>query len=559
MTLPDTDRRSFLRAVIVSCLLTGLLASPSAAFVQGAADPTWQTNGRVNAIVEVGNIVYLGGLFTEIHDGLGVSLPREHLAAIDLTTGEPTPWNPGTDGEVSALAASADGTTIYAGGLFKNSGGQSVVNLAALDATTGLGVPGWRPKVSSAVRALAVWGTRLYLGGTFGSISGTTRRGIAALTAATGKVMKKWYPGDVDRSVRALAVTDERLLVGGTFTAIGDNPRNYVTTVTHAGAKVKPWATPPLDQVLALSVLDGFAYVGSRSNEVTKHVLTTGEQLWAVGGDGDVQAVHAQEGIVYIGGHFENFTGQPENKVAAVSTEGFRVEWGASANSVHGVFSMAGGTHLFIGGDFTLVSGQPRRGFAAFAEGAVPPDPGQALPFSDDFTDGFVHWTFVKGFVTDEVEFGDAAPSAGSALILDKAFAFKDLGSPVPDACVRADVRVASHDGSVTLLRLREQDGSGLVRVFIDSTDHLKLRADLSDLTYSSVGRTKIPAGWSTLELCGRTSNGTVSASLNGTDLGSFPAAFGLLGIGRLQIGDDNEKTVTYNFDDITAEVPATP
>ena len=360
-------------SALASCLLVGLLSTPSNAFVEGAADPTWQTNGRVNAIVEVGNVVYLGGRFTEVNDGLGTSLPREHLAAIDLTTGEPTAWDPGADGEVFALTAAADATTIYAGGLFKNAGGQSVVNLAALDATTGLSIPDWRPKVSSAVRALAVWGPRLYVGGTFGSISGTTRRGLAALTAATGKVMKKWYPGDVDRSVRALAVTDDRLIVGGTFLAIGDQARPYIAPVTHAGAKVKPWATPPLDQVLALSVLDGYAYVGSRSNEVTKHVLTTGEQLWAVGGDGDVQALAAQNGIVYIGGHFENFTGQPENKIAAVTTDGFRVEWGASANGIHGVFAMAGGSHLFIGGDFTLVSGEARRGFAAFAEGAVPP------------------------------------------------------------------------------------------------------------------------------------------------------------------------------------------
>ena len=128
----------------------------------------------------------------------------------------------------------------------------------------------------------------------------------------------------------------------------------------------------------------------------------------------------------------------------------------------------------------------------------------------------------------------------------------------MPDACLRADVQVASHEGSVTLLRLREQDGSGLVRVFIDSTDHLKLRADLSDVTYS-VGGTKLPPGWSTLELCGLTSTGTVSGALNGVSLGSYPADFGLLGTGRLQIGDDNEKTVTYNFDDVVAEVPPAP
>jgi hypothetical protein len=408
------------------------------------------------------------------------------------------------------------------------------------------------------VRALATWGDRLYLGGTFGSISGTTRRGIAALNAITGKVIKKWYPGDVDRSVRALAVTPTRLVVGGTFGMIGTAVRPYVTTVTHTGANVKPWATPPLDQVLALSALGDHIYVGSRSNEVTKHEVTTGQQLWAVSGDGDVQAVVAQDGIVYIGGHFEIFTGQPENKIAAVTTDGSRVEWGAYANSVHGVFAMAGGTHLFIGGDFTIVSGEARRGFAAFSEGATLPEPGQSLPFADDFTDGFAHWSSVKGFSLDTVNFGTASPSAGSSFVLDKAFALKDFGVPEPEVCLAADVRVASHEGSLRLLRLREQDGSGLARIFIDEDRRIRLRADLSDITYPIPG-VKLPTGWSTLELCGNGPAGEVSASLDATPLGTFAADFGPLGIGRVQLGDDNDRTVTYNFDDVVATDPVPP
>jgi outer membrane protein assembly factor BamB len=544
--------------VAAAGVLAGVLAAPATGFVEAAPDPTWQTNGRVNAIVQVGDIVYLGGRFTEVHDGNGTSLPRSRLAAIDLTTGAPTAWDPGADDEVFALAAAPDGTRIYAGGAFRTAGGAALFHVAALDATTGAAVPDWRPKVSAPVRALAAWTDRLYLGGTFGSISGTTRRGIAALDAATGKVIRKWYPGDVDRSVRALVATPTRLVVGGTFSAIGVEPRAFVTAITHAGAKVKPWATPPLDQVLALSVLDDHVYVGSRSNEVTKHVLATGEQLWAVSGDGDVQALHAQDGIVYIGGHFEIFTGQPENKIAAVSTDGSRVEWGAFANSVHGVFAMAGGTHLFIGGDFTIVSGEARRGFAAFAEGADPPEPGQGLPFADDFTDGFANWSSVKGFALDPAEFGTAAPSAGSALVLDKAFAFRDLGAPEPEVCLRSAVHVASHEGSLTLLRLREQDGSGLARVFIDGDRRFRVRADLSDITYT-IPNEKLPLGWSTLELCGDATADQITFAVDGRSLGTFAGDFGALGIGRIQIGDDNEKTATYNFDDVVASDPVPP
>ncbi|MEX0989538.1 MAG: hypothetical protein WD206_04475 [Actinomycetota bacterium] len=559
MTTTPSRRRLRAGGLLVSALLlAGIMAGPAPAFVEAAPDPTWQTNGRVNAIVQVGTTVYLGGRFTEVHDGNGNSLPRSRLAAIDLTTGEPTAWDPSADDEVFSLAAAPDGSRIFIGGQLRSVGGAEVFNLAAVDPITGVAVAGWRPKVSAPVRALATWGTRLYLGGTFGTISGTTRRGLAALNATTGKVMKTWYPGDVDRSVRALAVTPTRLVIGGTFGSIGAFSRPFVATVTHTGAKVKPWATPPLDQVLALSALGEHVYVGSRSNEVTKHVMTTGQQMWAVGGDGDVQAVHAQDGIVYVGGHFEIFTGQPENKIAAVSTDGARVEWGAFANSVHGVFAMSGGTHLFIGGDFTIVSGAPRRGFAAFAEGAALPEPGQGLPFADDFTDAFEHWSSVKGFSIDAASFGAATPSAGSALTLDKAFAFRDLGAPEPDVCFEAAVNVVSHADSLTLLRLREQDGTGLARIFIDADRRIRVRADLSDITYTVAG-VKLPAGWNTLELCGDGPAGQITAELNDTPLGTFAADFGALGIGRVQIGDDNEKTATYNFDDVVASDPTPP
>ena len=163
------------------CVLTGLLAAPAPGFVEAAPAPTWQTNGRVNAIVQVGDVVYLGGRFTEVHDGNGTSLPRSRLAAIDLTTGEPTAWDPSADDEVFSLAAAPDGSRIYVGGKLRTVGGASVFNVAAVDPIEGLAVPDWRPKVSAPVRALAAWEDRLYLGGTFGTISGTTRRGIAAL------------------------------------------------------------------------------------------------------------------------------------------------------------------------------------------------------------------------------------------------------------------------------------------------------------------------------------------------------------------------------------------
>ena len=49
-----------------------------------APDPSWQTNGRVRAIVYSGTTVYIGGEFTEVRPpGGGAPVARNHLAAID--------------------------------------------------------------------------------------------------------------------------------------------------------------------------------------------------------------------------------------------------------------------------------------------------------------------------------------------------------------------------------------------------------------------------------------------------------------------------------------------
>jgi hypothetical protein len=60
--------------------------------------------------VQVGNIIYVGGNFTEVHEnggeGPGV-LARKNLAAFDATTGAPTAWAPSANGEVGVQAVSS--------------------------------------------------------------------------------------------------------------------------------------------------------------------------------------------------------------------------------------------------------------------------------------------------------------------------------------------------------------------------------------------------------------------------------------------------------------------
>ena len=90
--------------------------------VAALPNSTYQVNGKVNTMIRVGNRVYIGGDFTQLLGHSGEVVPRLNLAALDAETGVPVAWDPSADGVVFTLAASPDGSTIYAGGAFKHLG-----------------------------------------------------------------------------------------------------------------------------------------------------------------------------------------------------------------------------------------------------------------------------------------------------------------------------------------------------------------------------------------------------------------------------------------------------
>ncbi|MCY3021217.1 MAG: hypothetical protein NTW87_19560, partial [Planctomycetota bacterium] len=144
------------------------------------------------------------------------------IAALDGATGSATPWNPFADDLVQTLAVSGD--TVYAGGWFKNIGGQARNYIAGLDTTTGNATP-WNPSANDYVRALTVSGSMVYVGGTFTSIGGQARNRIAALDATTGNAMS-WNPS-ANNEAYAVTVSGGTVYVGGGFTSIGNPPHAY--------------------------------------------------------------------------------------------------------------------------------------------------------------------------------------------------------------------------------------------------------------------------------------------------------------------------------------------
>ena len=351
----------------------GAAAAPAEAALSSTPDPTWQANATVYAIVRSGGTIYLGGAFTQVmgHDGQVVD--RTHLAAFDAQTGEVTSWNPGADKTVRALAVSADGGTVYAGGSFVTVGGKTRTRLAAIDATAGTVLDTWKPKASATVRALAVSAGRVYLGGTFTSVNGVARLRLAAVDATTGALVSDWAP-QADAGVRALLVSPDaqRVYVGGGFLNISGSSQSHLAALSATDGSVLAWRSHPSYPIYALAQTASRLYGagGGGGGNVPAYDVATGALQWTGKTDGNVQAVAVIGDQVVAGGHFQSYAGVFRGHIAAVDavTGALDPNWHPRLNSVVGVTSeFAVSDHLYVGGAFTTVAGIAQAHFASFA------------------------------------------------------------------------------------------------------------------------------------------------------------------------------------------------
>jgi hypothetical protein len=354
---------SVLVGLALLATFTPALAEPSS-----TPDPTAQTNGRVNAIAYAGTTVYLGGSFTEVRPAgtsVGSGVARNNLAALDATTGQVLPFDPNVNGEVHALAVNSG--IVYLGGAFTSVGGQPRTRLAAVDSNGA--VTGWAPTANDTVLALDAVNGTVYVGGRFTTINGSTRRRLAAVTATGG--LTSWRP-KANAKVEALEATASGVYVAGSFSTINRTGTARAAKVGFDG-RLLSWRPDAPDVVWALDVANGAVYLatGGPGGTALAADATSGATLWKVPTNGGVQAVAASSSAVYIGGHFTTVTSVERRKLAALSLSGSLSSWNPGANSSLGVWTLVvSGSHLGVGGDFTVTGGQPQQGFAQYS-GAV--------------------------------------------------------------------------------------------------------------------------------------------------------------------------------------------
>ena len=243
-------------------------------------------NGPVRALALTGSTLYLGGQFSNINGALAALLkPRNNLAAVDTTTGLGLPWDPNADGQVNALAIAGD--TVFAGGDFATVNGSSArQRLAAFDNGNGT-ARAWAPSPDASVRALAVHGPTVFAGGDFASVNGgAPRSGFAAFDGLSGapdpdsldlSTEERSGPQPPVTRVGTLAASPELgLFIGGSFVMNAPAPR--AANLALFGLPPLPGGGPGgdvIDPILGLSASRLRFRVGDRPMPVNGNAVAT--------------------------------------------------------------------------------------------------------------------------------------------------------------------------------------------------------------------------------------------------------------------------------------------
>jgi ribosomal protein L24E len=329
---------------------------------------------KVADIVEIGNRVYIGGSFKDLHKNdhnktpTMSGLPMDYVAELD-TDGNAVPGSAfnakvSLDGPVRAIERSPDGKRLYVGGEFNKVNGENRGQLVALDPATGEIDRTFNPPVPNRyVSSITVHGSQIYIGGAFEQMGSTPRHGVAALNldgtlnvqfvppprsqgrlyGQTANVQEDPPAEDLYGKVESLLVTrmGRYLLVGGTFLHFGydhtADPKHLhaglIALDPNTGA-LTTWQPSQSSSdskrrpAFGMANYDGnprdvgingdelfFAATGGSGGRVIGWIAGGAKEtpLWRGGTDGDAMDVAVTHDRVYLVGHFDHAVVDPND------------------------------------------------------------------------------------------------------------------------------------------------------------------------------------------------------------------------------------------------------
>ncbi len=336
----------------------------------GRRDAAWQVEAgdTVHALDVYANFAYVGGLFTNITQGLINKYTREHLAKLSKTNGMPSAdFQPNPDGPVYTLYN--NGSVYYVGGDFTHIAGYARKRLAKI--TTGGDVHAWLPNADGPVRALhyAAISNAIVAGGYYGSLGGATRYSLALLHVTSGVVAAHFdVPIYAPAEVRCLAQqADGSVVVGGFFDQANGQLYRNLLRLTPAGAldsSWKPQANGMVESVACVGdeVVAGgwFTQAGGAERSYLAKIWTNGvaNAFWRPNPDRAVYVVYADGQDIYVGGQFmsisytsRNFAAKLDHALAIADPH-----WNPAPSHFVRSF-LAKDDKIYMGGHFFRVAG----------------------------------------------------------------------------------------------------------------------------------------------------------------------------------------------------------
>lgn len=382
-------------------------------------------DGEVDSIAQVGNLIVMGGNFTQVQNASGgATLNRRSIFAFDKDTGQvSTQFAPDLSGVVKTVVK-GPGSTVYVGGTFNTANGANAYKIVQLNVPSGTVVSTFRPgRVNAIVQSVRYVGGRLFMGGQFTTVGGQERLRFAELNPTTGAVLSLDVPlegthwgGNTQIYNMDVNPDATKLVMAGNFTSVGGQSRTEVAMVDLTTNSLSSWSTaryePRCYNVFEFIVRDvefspdgSYFVIGSTGgygsgsptlcDTVTRWESSASgagqNPTWInyTGGD-SVYSVAVTGSTIYTGGHMRWMNnpsradalgagGVERTGIAALDpSNGLPFSWAPGRARGQGVFDMLSTTDgLYIGSDTDRVRGEYHGKLAFFplAGGGQIPNP----------------------------------------------------------------------------------------------------------------------------------------------------------------------------------------
>ncbi len=438
--------RGRLTALLLVVALVALIVDQSTSRAQADTSPatgvpatmstdalaTAQINGVVWSQLIVGSKVYVGGEFTKARPAGAAAgtqeVTRTNMLAYDLATGVlDASFAPTFNAAVRGLAASPDGSRVYAVGNFTSVNGLTRNRVAVFNTSTG-GLLNYGASANYTIYGVAATASTVYLAGGFTTMNGVARVGLAAVDAITGG-LKTFSVTPAGGSPRQVVVSPDEstVMVGGNFTSMNgsSSPGYGLAAMDAVTGSMKPM---PVNSVVRdantnaaiLSMAadstgfygSGYAYSKAQGNlEGSFKADWNGNLIWLEDCHGDTYSVAPAGNAVYVAGHphycgnlggfpqtdpnwtyqrglafskdvrgtiapdiygYFNFDGRPRPQLLHFLPD---INTGTYTGKSQGPWSVTGNAdYVLYGGEFTQVNGKAQQGLVRFARSGIAPD-----------------------------------------------------------------------------------------------------------------------------------------------------------------------------------------